>query len=56
MTWILSVCFGMTLGICNQHREFEYQTQEDCYKARTSILSQIGDGHAVCSPKKEKHT
>ncbi len=53
MTWILSVCFGMSLGLCNQMRDYEYKTQEDCYKARESILSQLGGGHAVCAPRKE---
>ena len=56
MTWILYVCFGMSFSLCNQIREYEYKNQEDCYRARESVLSQIGKGYAICSPKKEKNT
>lgn len=56
MTWILSVCFGVSFAICHMQREYEYKTQEDCYRARESILPQIGKGHAVCAPRKEKNT
>ena len=56
MTWVLTVCFGMTLGLCNQVREFSYPSQDACYRARESVLNQIGGGWAVCAPKKEKNT
>jgi len=56
MTWILSVCFGMSFALCHQQRVYEYKTQEDCYKARESILSKIGNGYAVCATRKEKNT
>lgn len=55
MTWILSICFGMPFAICYMQREYEYMTQEDCYKARESILPKVGTGHAVCAPRKEKN-
>lgn len=54
MTWILAACFGMTFGLCNQYREFTYPSQDACYRARESILPQIGKGWAVCNPLKEK--
>lgn len=53
-TWILSVCFGVTFAMCNTERQYEYPNQQDCYKARESVLSQVGKGFAVCFPKKEK--
>jgi hypothetical protein len=52
MTWILTACFGITMGLCGQHRTFEYATQADCYQARESVLPQVGKGWAVCAPKK----
>ena len=52
MTWILTACFGMTMSLCHQHMTFEYATQADCYKARESVLAQVGKGWAVCAPKK----
>lgn len=53
MTWLLAACFGMTFGLCNQYREFTYPSQDACYRARESILPQIGKGWAVCNPRKE---
>jgi hypothetical protein len=53
-TWILSVCFGVTFAMCNTERQYEYPNQQDCYKARESVLPQVGKGFAVCFPKKEK--
>jgi hypothetical protein len=54
MTWILTACFGMTFGLCNQVREFEYSSQDACYKARESVLSQVGKGWVICAPRKEQ--
>lgn len=53
MTWILSICVGMSFAMCHQKVEYEYKSQEDCYRARESVLPQIGKGYAVCAPRKE---
>jgi hypothetical protein len=47
----LHVCFGMFLAICGSVRDYDYANMDECMKARQQIISQVGDGYAICMPK-----
>ena len=47
----LHVCFGMFLAICGSVRDYDYPNMDECLKGRLQILSQVGDGYAICIPK-----
>ena len=47
----LHVCFGMFFAICGSVRDYDYANMDDCIKARQQIISQVGDGYAICMPK-----
>ena len=55
MTYTLTLCLGMFLGICGGFKTFDYPTQADCEKARETVSKKaIGDGYAICVPKQSK--
>ena len=51
MTYTLTICFGMWMGLCGHIRTFEYPSLEDCDRARMTVpASAIGKGYAICAP------
>ncbi len=55
MIYTLSLCLGMFLGTCGAFRTFDYPTAAECEAARKNVsVKSIGDGYAICAPKKEK--
>lgn len=52
MTYTLTLCLGMFLGLCGQIREFDYPTAADCEAARSKVSEKtLGKGYAVCALK-----
>jgi len=52
--YTLTLCIGITLGICGQIRKFDFQTYEECDKERIKQIPYVRDGYAVCAPTEEK--
>lgn len=52
MSYTLTLCLGMFLGICGQTRTYDYPTRAECEAAKASIPQKsIGGGYAICAPK-----
>ena len=52
MTYTLTACFGMWLGLCGTIKTFDYPSMKECEQARMSLSTQsIGAGYAICAPK-----
>lgn len=49
--YTLTLCIGIFLGVCGQAREFDYQDEAACQRARVQQLQMVGGGYAVCAPK-----
>lgn len=55
MTYTLTLCLGMFLGICGSGRSFEYPTHAECEQARLAVPARsIGSGYAICAPTERK--
>lgn len=55
MTYTLTLCLGMFLGICGSAREFDFPDAASCESARSKVSQKaVGDGYAVCAPKAKK--
>lgn len=53
MIYTLTLCIGMWMHTCGQHRTFDYPTIQECERARDAFPKDvIGKGYAVCAPKK----
>ena len=54
MTYTLTLCLGLFLGICGQARQMEYTSLAECETAKIGISQKaLGDGYALCAPKKK---
>ena len=49
--YTLTLCIGITLGVCGQIRNFDFPSYEECDKERIKQIPYVRDGYAVCSPK-----
>jgi len=49
----LSLCIGMFLALCGTYREFDFPDRESCERERAALIAKVGDGYAICAPKKE---
>lgn len=57
MTYTLTLCLGMWLGICGNIKTFEFPSADECEKARKHVSAEsIGKGYAICAPKAEVRT
>ena len=55
MTYTLTLCIGIWLGLCGQYRTFDYSTLQECEKARDVFAAQpTGKSYAICAPKKKE--
>ena len=53
MIYTLTLCLGMFLSICGQHKSYDYPNLQECERARDAFPKEvIGDGYALCVPKK----
>lgn len=54
MTYALVLCLGMTWGLCNQYKVYEYTSLSDCEKQKLGVSQRaIGDGYAICVPNRK---
>ncbi len=55
MTYTLTLCLGMWMGLCNQIRTYDFPTLAECNQGRQGITAQaIGNGYAICAPKPQE--
>jgi len=53
--YTLTLCIGMWLGTCGQHRAYDYPTLQECERARDAFPKNVlGSGYAVCVPKTQE--
>ena len=53
MSYTLTLCLGMFLGLCGQIRTHDFPTFAECEAAKAGISQKaIGGGYAICAPKK----
>ena len=52
MTWTLTLCIGIFLGVCGSRQVYDYSSQEDCYRAQKEAQARPNIAFAVCAPKK----
>ncbi len=51
MTYVLTLCLGITWGMCTQIRYVDFPSKQDCEQARDGISKEsIGKGYAICAP------
>lgn len=51
MTYTLTLCIGLFLGLCGQTREVDFPSYEACDRERQQQLPRVGKGYAICAPK-----
>lgn len=52
MIYTLFLCISISVGLCGQHRAFDYPTLQECEKARDAFMTQpTGKSYAICAPK-----
>jgi len=50
MTYTLTLCLGMFLGLCGQYQLYHHPTLAECEAAKAGISQKaIGDGYAICA-------
>lgn len=50
MSYILTICIGMTWGLCNQIRTIELPTQAACNAEREALMRFKDVTYATCAP------
>lgn len=52
MTYTLTLCIHIWLSMCVQTRTFDFADRDACERERAAQLKVVGNGYAVCAPKK----
>jgi len=50
--YTLTLCIGITLGICGQIVKFDFPSYDECERERIKQIGSVRDGYAVCAPTK----
>lgn len=54
MTYTLTLCLGLFLGLCGSQQTYIYPTKEECEVSRAQISAKtVGDGFAICAPTRK---
>jgi len=51
MTWTLTLCIGVFLGICGSRQHYDYPTEAACLTALKIAEARPAVAFGVCAPK-----